>query len=108
MAIGATSIWPTESAVVIQAPSSKPACTAPRMSARPNEESRVVNVEMNVPSNTANSPIQGIPVAGAGAAAGAAEACAAGAGAAGAGGSPCVLIDDRGAGYQPGQRRTCR
>ncbi len=42
------------------------------MSARPNVESRVVNVEMNVPSNTANSPIQGMLVGGADAAVGAA------------------------------------
>ena len=51
-------------AVVIQAPSSKPAPTAPRMSARPKVESRPFKVEMNVPMSTASSPSQGMEVGG--------------------------------------------
>src|SRR6185295_7207115 len=55
----------------IHAPSSKPACTAPRMSARPSDDNRVLRVEMKVPSSTAVKPSQGIEVGGAGAVAGA-------------------------------------
>src|ERR1700675_2236829 len=51
-------------AVVIHAPSSNPAPTAPRMSARPNVNSRPFKVEMNAPMSTANSPSHGIAVAG--------------------------------------------
>jgi hypothetical protein len=54
---GPTSIWPTVSAVVIQAPSSKPACTAPRTSASPNEVMRLSSVEMIEPSSTASVPM---------------------------------------------------
>src|SRR5580700_9572579 len=53
-------------AVVIHAPSSKPACTAPRMSAIPSDDTRVVRVEMNVPRSTAKSPSQGMEVGGGG------------------------------------------
>ena len=59
-----TNICAVVCAVVIQAPSSNPACTAPRMSARPNEENRVLRVEMNVPMSTANSPSHGMEVGG--------------------------------------------
>jgi hypothetical protein len=57
-------ICPTVCAVVIHAPSSKPAPTAPRMSARPKVESRPFKVEMNVPISTANKPSHGIEVGG--------------------------------------------
>jgi len=61
-------------------------------SATPKEESRVVKVEINAPTNTANNPIQGILVGGAGATVGAA----------GAEGGSCALIDDRVARVDPG------
>src|SRR5580700_9520348 len=67
IAIGQTSICAMVCEVVIQAPSSKPACTAPRMSASPNEDRRVFSVEMKVPSRTAVKPSQGIFVGGGGA-----------------------------------------
>src|SRR5882672_7973014 len=74
-----TDIWPTVWAVDIHAPSSKPACTAPRMSASPSVDSRVLRVEMKVPMNTAVMPSQGNVVAGAGTAgAGGVAATAAG------------------------------
>src|ERR1700726_1419043 len=59
-AAGATSICAVACAVVIQAPSSNPAWTAPRMSANPNVDSRPFNVEMNVPMSTARRPSHGI------------------------------------------------
>src|ERR1700678_2237102 len=59
-AAGATSIWAADCTVVIQAPSSNPAWTAPRISASPKVESRPFSVEMNVPMSTANKPSQGI------------------------------------------------
>src|SRR5215469_8217598 len=65
-AMTVTNICAAVCAVVIQAPSSNPACTAPRMSARPNEEKRVLRVEMNVPMSTATSPSQGMAVGGVG------------------------------------------
>src|SRR5580700_2883667 len=63
-AMRVTNIWATVCAVVIQAPSSKPAPTAPRMSARPKVDSRPFKVEMKVPSRTATSPSHGIEVGG--------------------------------------------
>src|SRR5271169_602088 len=57
-------IWATVCAVVIQAPSSNPAPTAPRMSARPNVDRRPFKVDMNVPMRTARSPSQGMDVGG--------------------------------------------
>src|SRR5579862_4141459 len=62
IAIGQTSIWAAVWAVVIQAPSSKPACTAPRMSASPKLDRRVLSVEMNVPNSTPVNPSQGMVV----------------------------------------------
>ena len=59
-----TNICAVVCAVVSHAPSSNPACTAPRMSARPNEENRVLRVEMNVPMSTATSPSHGMEVGG--------------------------------------------
>src|ERR1700741_4783174 len=59
-----TNIWAAVCAVVIHAPSSNPAFTAPRISARPNEERRVFSVAMKVPRSTARSPSQGIEVGG--------------------------------------------
>src|SRR5712671_3884689 len=56
------SICATVWAVEIHAPSSKPACTAPRMSARPSVDRRVLRVEMKVPSSTARRPSQGMDV----------------------------------------------
>src|SRR5258708_32740202 len=58
------SIWAAVCAVVIQAPSSNPAPTAPRMSARPNVDNRPFRVDMNVPMSTARSPSQGMEVGG--------------------------------------------
>src|SRR5258708_17721454 len=58
------SIWAAVCAVVIQAPSSNPAPTAPRMSARPNVDNRPFRVDMNVPMSTATSPSQGMEVGG--------------------------------------------
>src|SRR5580692_2110023 len=60
------SIWAAVCAVVIQAPSSNPAPTAPRMSARPNVDNRPFSVDMNVPMSTAMSPSHGIEVGGEG------------------------------------------
>src|ERR1700730_2690326 len=60
------SICATVWAVEIHAPSSKPACTAPRMSASPSVDRRVLRVEMNVPSSTAKRPSQGMEVGGGG------------------------------------------
>src|SRR5258708_36164179 len=60
------SIWAAVCAVVIQAPSSNPAPTAPRMSARPNVDNRPFRVDMNVPMSTATSPSQGMEVRGGG------------------------------------------
>src|SRR5580698_10985825 len=65
-AAGAINIWATVWAVVIQAPSSKPTCSAPRMSARPKVDSRPVRVEMKAPSRTASSPSHGVRAGGAG------------------------------------------
>src|SRR6201987_4105412 len=59
-----TNIGAAVCAVVIHAPSSNPAPTAPRISARPNEERRVLSVEMKVPRNTARGPNHGIEVGG--------------------------------------------
>src|ERR1700758_2480173 len=59
-----TNIWAAVCAVVIHAPSSNPAPTAPRISARPNEERRVLSVEMKGPRSTARSPSHGIAVGG--------------------------------------------
>src|SRR3984957_13131916 len=59
-----TSIWAAVCAVVIHAPSSNPAPTAPRMSARPNVDNRPFRVDMNVPISTAMSPSQGMEVGG--------------------------------------------
>src|ERR1700730_168656 len=61
-----TSIWAAVWAVVIHAPSSKPAPTAPRMSARPNVDNRPFRVEMNVPMSTAMGPSHGMEVGGEG------------------------------------------
>src|SRR5277367_3804026 len=58
------SIWAAVWAVVIHAPSSKPAPTAPRMSARPNVDNRPFKVDMNVPMSTATSPSHGMEVGG--------------------------------------------
>src|ERR1700736_3675028 len=69
IATSVISICATVWAVEIHAPSSKPACTAPRMSASPSVDRRVLRVEMNVPSSTAKSPSQGMEVGGGGAAA---------------------------------------
>jgi len=52
-------ICPTVKAVGIQAPSSNPAWTAPRTSARPNVVSRLLSVEMTAPSRTAATPMSG-------------------------------------------------
>src|SRR5271169_6664402 len=51
-------------AVVIHAPSSNPAPTAPRMSARPKFDSRPFSVDMNVPMRTATSPNHGMELGG--------------------------------------------
>ena len=56
---GPTIIWPTVSAVVIHAPSSKPAWTAPSTSARPNEVMRLSSVDMTDPKSTAITPMKG-------------------------------------------------
>src|ERR1700730_18718611 len=75
------SICATVWAVEIHAPSSKPACTAPRMSASPSVDRGVWRVEMKVPSSTAVRPSQGKEVGGGGTvAAGAAAAPLAGGG----------------------------
>src|ERR1700679_2375556 len=66
IAANVTNICATVCAVVIHAPSSKPAPTAPRISARPNVDSRPFNVDMNVPMSTATSPSHGIEVGGEG------------------------------------------
>ena len=58
------SIWAAVCAVVIHAPSSNPAPTAPRMSARPNVDNRPFRVDMNVPMSTATSPSHGMEVGG--------------------------------------------
>ena len=58
-AIGPMHICPTVAAVVIQAPSSKPACTAPRRSASPKVVMRVNRVEITEPSSTAAIPMKG-------------------------------------------------
>ena len=52
-------ICPTVKAVVIQAPSSKPAWTAPRTSARPNVVMRLSSVEITAPKSTASTPMNG-------------------------------------------------
>jgi hypothetical protein len=57
--IGPVIICPTVKAVVIHAPSSKPACTAPRTSARPNVVMRLSSVEMTAPKSTASTPMNG-------------------------------------------------
>ncbi len=51
-------------AVVIHAPSSNPAPTAPRMSARPKVDNRPFKVDIKVPMSTAMSPSQGMEVGG--------------------------------------------
>jgi hypothetical protein len=56
------SIWAAVCTVVIHAPSSNPAPTAPRMSARPNVDNRPFNVDMNAPMSTAINPSQGTEV----------------------------------------------
>src|SRR5713101_1195128 len=66
IATSVISICATVWAVEIHAPSSKPACTAPRMSASPSVEKRVLRVEMKVPSSTANRPSHGMEVGGGG------------------------------------------
>src|SRR5579871_5982389 len=66
MATRVTSICATVWEVDIQAPSSKPAWTAPRMSASPRLDSRVLRVEMKVPIRTAVRPSHGNEVAGGG------------------------------------------
>src|SRR6202034_49079 len=66
MAASVMNIWAAVCAVVIHAPSSNPAPTAPRMSARPNVESRPFNVDMNVPMSPAPSPSHGMEVGGEG------------------------------------------
>src|ERR1700730_2561781 len=100
------SICATVWAVEIHAPSSKPACTAPRMSASPSVDRRVLRVEMKVPSSTAVRPSQGKEVGGAGnVAAGAAAAAPAG----GRGtprGAAVSLIYVRPHVYQPSPRPT--
>src|SRR5271163_2690104 len=58
------SIWAAVCAVVIHAPSSNPAPTAPRMSARPKFDNRPLSVEINVPIRTATSPSHGMEVGG--------------------------------------------
>src|SRR5271168_3716427 len=58
------SIWAAVCAVVIHAPSSNPAPTAPRMSARPKFDNRPFRVDMNVPMRTATSPNHGMEVGG--------------------------------------------
>src|SRR5882762_641099 len=58
------SIWAAVCAVVIHAPSSNPAPTAPRMSARPKVDNRPFRVDMNVPMSTARSPSHGMEVGG--------------------------------------------
>jgi len=60
------SIWAAVCAVVIHAPSSNPAPTAPRMSARPKVDNRPFRVDMNVPMSTARSPSHGMVVGGEG------------------------------------------
>src|SRR3981081_505878 len=84
------SICATVWAVEIHAPSSKPACTAPRMSASPRDDRRGVRGEEKVPSSTAVRPSQGMEVGGGGDVA---------AGAAAGGGAalptPGVLTGDR-------------
>ena len=60
------SIWAAVCAVVIHAPSSNPAPTAPRISARPKVDNRPFKVDMNVPMSTAMSPSHGMEVAGEG------------------------------------------
>src|ERR1700685_2727728 len=64
MAASVMNIWAAVCAVVIHAPSSNPAPTAPRMSARPNVENRPLRVDMKVPMSTARSPSQGMEVGG--------------------------------------------
>src|SRR3954454_6777649 len=64
MATRVISIWATVCAVEIHAPSSNPACTARRISARPSVDSRVLRVEMKVPINTAVKPSHGNDVGG--------------------------------------------
>src|SRR6266404_3916144 len=94
IATSVISICATVWAVEIHAPSSKPACTAPRMSASPSVDRRVLRVEMNVPSSTAKSPSQGMEVGGAGAVG---VGAVAGGGAAPAGAAPpapgCATVD---------------
>src|ERR1700738_2413070 len=60
------SICATVWAVEIHAPSSKPACTAPRMSASPSVDRRVLRVEEKRTSSTAARPSQGMEVGGGG------------------------------------------
>src|SRR5216684_2706727 len=66
IATSVISICATVWAVEIHAPSSKPACTAPRISASPSVDRRVLRVEMNVPSSTAARPSHGMEVGGEG------------------------------------------
>jgi len=117
-AAGATSIWAADCTVVIQAPSSNPAWTAPRISASPKVESRPFSVEMNVPMSTANKPSHGIWVGPGGKPGGPGGAARGGSGAGGAGsawgGLPssgfwtCSLIGARGPAPPPGRSPTCR
>src|ERR1700733_11790624 len=116
-AAGATSIWAADCTVVIQAPSSNPAWTAPRISASPKVESRPFSVEMNVPMSTANKPSHGIWVGPGGKPGGPGGAARGGSGAGGAGsawgGLPssgfwtCSLIGARGPAPPPGRSPTC-
>ena len=59
VAIGPMHICPTVAAVVIQAPSSKPACTAPRRSASPKVVMRVNRVEITEPEQHRRDPDDG-------------------------------------------------
>src|ERR1700722_13935655 len=104
-AAGATSIWAADCTVVIQAPSSNPAWTAPRISASPKVESRPFSVEMNVPISTANKPIHGIWVGAGGKPAGAGGA---GGGLPSSGFWTSSLTGARAPALPPGPRRTCR
>src|SRR5580704_14546568 len=64
IAASVMNICATVCAVVIHAPSSIPAPTAPRISARPKVDRRPFNVDMKVPIKTAIIPSQGMVVGG--------------------------------------------
>src|ERR1700677_3398974 len=107
-AAGATSIWAADCTVVIQAPSSNPAWTAPRISASPKVESRPFSVEMNVPMSTANKPSQGIWVGAGGKPGGPGGPGAPGAGLPSSEFWTCSLTGARAPAPPPGPPRTCR